>query len=83
MHHVGSTILIFTTDFTLQTLNKKLARLINSDLISVDSKREDEQEGTEEESFVSNFKLVPVFGGTEQKIENCSAKYKVCLSMSL
>jgi hypothetical protein len=69
------------TAFALQTLNKKLARLINSDLISVDRKMEGDQESTEEESFVSNFKLVPVFGGTELKGENCSAKYKVCLSM--
>jgi hypothetical protein len=80
---VSFTKLIFMTAFTLQTLNKKLAHLINSDLISVDRKREGEQESTEEESFVSNFKLVPVFGGTEQKSENCSAKYKVCLGTSL
>ena len=64
------------TGFTTEMLGKRLTHLISSYLISVHRKHrkwEGEQESIEEESVVANFKLVPTFGGAEQK----RAKYIV------
>jgi hypothetical protein len=59
----------FVTGFAPYKLDKKISRLISSNLTSVDRKWKSELENIWEEPVVANFKVLLVFGRTEKNSE--------------